>query len=64
LPDAIHLSTAIGTGCTHILTDDRGIKDEYRLRYRQDGFAGETAPLTVIRPDEPTLTSLLQSLIS
>lgn len=64
LPDAIHVSTAIGTGCSHILTDDRGIKDEYRLRHPRYGIMKEAPPLTTIRPDEPTLHSLLQSLSS
>jgi predicted nucleic acid-binding protein len=62
LPDAIHLSTAIGTNCSHILTADLGIKGEYILSHPDDGRTTQTAPLTVLRPDEPTLTSLLKSL--
>lgn len=63
LPDAIHLSTAIGANCSHILTDDRGIKDEYRLTDRRYGRTTEARPLTVLRPDEPTLSSLLKNLV-
>ncbi|MBB3655802.1 putative nucleic acid-binding protein [Rhizobium sp. BK650] len=60
LPDAIHLSTAIGANCSHILTDDRGIRDEYRLIHRRYGQSAEARPLTVLRPDEPTLSSFLK----
>ncbi|MBY5652961.1 PIN domain-containing protein [Rhizobium leguminosarum] len=63
LPDAIHLSTAIGANCSHILTDDRGIKDEYRLTHQRYGRTAEARPLTILRPDEPTLSSLLKSLV-
>jgi predicted nucleic acid-binding protein len=62
LPDAIHLSTAIGSGCSHILTADQGIKGEYRLAQAHLDKITESNTLTIIRPDHPTLTSLLQSL--
>ena len=52
LPDAIHLSTAIGTGCSHILTADAGINEQ----------AVQANQLGVIRPDGPTLQSLIESL--
>ncbi|WP_159945948.1 type II toxin-antitoxin system VapC family toxin [Rhizobium sp. 18065] len=62
LPDAIHLSSAIGQGCSHFLSDDRGIRDSYEVRHnRQDPLLG-IATLSVLRPDEPTLTSLIESL--
>lgn len=62
LPDAIHLSTAIGANCSHFLTDDRGIKGEYQLTHRRYGQISEVRPLTVLRPDEPTLAALQRSL--
>jgi predicted nucleic acid-binding protein len=62
LPDAIHLSTAIGSGCSHILTADEGIRGDYRLPSAHLVKAVESGTLTILRPDEPTLTSLLQSL--
>jgi predicted nucleic acid-binding protein len=52
LPDAVHLATAMSVGCTHLLTLDKGIRPQ----------AGEILPLTVLNPDEPTLTSLIESL--
>lgn len=64
LPDAIHISTAIGSGCLHILTADGGIKSGYRLASAHLATTVESPTLTILRPDEPTLTSLLQSLAS
>nr|WP_299498285.1 PIN domain-containing protein [uncultured Rhizobium sp.] len=62
LPDAIHLSSAIGQGCSHFLIDDRGIRDSYEVRHhRHDSLPG-IATLSVVHPDEPTLTSLIESL--
>ncbi|WJH41844.1 type II toxin-antitoxin system VapC family toxin [Aliirhizobium terrae] len=50
LPDAVHLATAMLSGCTHILTADKGIRPVGRLDY----------PI-ILRPDEPTLISLIES---
>ncbi|MEF0939848.1 type II toxin-antitoxin system VapC family toxin [Rhizobium sp. BR 362] len=62
LPDALHLSVAAAAGCSHLLTDDYGIKGEYRLAGSRYGLEFDTPPLAVLRPDEPTLSSLLKSL--
>jgi predicted nucleic acid-binding protein len=53
LPDAIHISAALEADCTHILTADLGLAD---LKLPPDRF------LTILRPDEQTLTDLLESL--
>lgn len=57
LPDAIHVATAVMSRCTSFLTADLGIKDRYEVL---DG--AEMIVLKVLRPDEPTLTSLIKSL--
>jgi predicted nucleic acid-binding protein len=64
LPDAIHLATAVGSSCSHILTADEGIKGDYRLPHAHLAKVIESNTLFVLRPDEPTLTSLLKSLAS
>jgi len=62
LPDAIHIATAIRANCSRVLTGDLGSKGAYSLTSRVMPTDPSPEPLTVIRPDEPTLTSLLQSL--
>jgi predicted nucleic acid-binding protein len=51
LPDAVHLATAALSGCTHVLTADKGMRLSTQVDY----------PL-ILRPDEQTLTHLLESL--
>jgi predicted nucleic acid-binding protein len=62
LPDAIHVSSAIGQGCSHFLSDDHGIKDQFDVVHRRQGGSRFAPSLTVLRPDEPTLTSLIESI--
>jgi predicted nucleic acid-binding protein len=62
LPDAIHIATALGTSCSHILTSDNGIRGIYSLHKGAQLAEPDPKPLTVIRPDAPTLSSILQSL--
>ncbi|MDP9838507.1 putative nucleic acid-binding protein [Neorhizobium huautlense] len=50
LPDAIHLATARRFGCSHFLSADKGMR------------SSEHVPVTILKPDEATLASLLESL--
>lgn len=55
LPDAIHLSTAVGFGCTHFLTADKRIPNNIQLRHKRFGIMKESARLDVMRLDAETL---------
>lgn len=62
LPDALHLGAAMANNASHFLTLDAGIApplDVGNLRIIHDPPEQE---LTIIRPDIPTLDSLLKSL--
>ena len=61
LPDAIHLSAAIAAGCSHFLTGDEGLSGQMEIVDSRLGTARKSLSIHVIRPDEPTLASLLQS---
>ncbi|WP_158541660.1 type II toxin-antitoxin system VapC family toxin [Pelagibacterium lacus] len=52
LPDAIHISTALACGCSHMLTDDRRLRDAYA------SWSGD-ARLAIIRPTLETLDAIL-----
>ncbi|MCT8970846.1 type II toxin-antitoxin system VapC family toxin [Microbaculum marinisediminis] len=60
LPDAIHVSTAIGARCSHILTADQRISDDYRLDYEWDGHRIGPRKIEVLRPDVPTIEMLIE----
>ncbi|WP_438750939.1 type II toxin-antitoxin system VapC family toxin [Pararhizobium sp. O133] len=64
LPDAIHLSAAMAAGCSHFLTADEGLSGQIEIINWRPASARKAPSIHVIRPDEPTLTSLLQSLTS
>jgi predicted nucleic acid-binding protein len=53
LPDAIHLATAMDARCTDVLTDDLALG---KLQLPAD------IAIAVLRPDEPTLTELIERL--
>ncbi|PYE47035.1 putative nucleic acid-binding protein [Rhizobium sp. PP-F2F-G20b] len=61
LPDAVHLSTAVGSRCTHLLTADDGLRRCRPANHLGLGMAN-SARITMSAPDIPTLTTLLESL--
>lgn len=61
LPDAIHLASASQDGCGSFLSADLGLVDLGALDHPLFKGAG-TRHLTILRPDEPTLISLIESL--
>jgi predicted nucleic acid-binding protein len=61
LPDAIHLASASQDGCDYVLSADLGLVDLGAFNHPLFKGGG-TKPLTILRPDEPSLTSLIESL--
>ncbi|MBO6724924.1 MAG: PIN domain-containing protein [Rhizobiaceae bacterium] len=59
LPDAIHVSTAIGFGCSHFLTGDLGLPDEIELFHEREGVRKGPAKLDLIRPTAEVLRSII-----
>nr|WP_316651384.1 PIN domain-containing protein [uncultured Gellertiella sp.] len=60
LPDALYIATARSIGCTHFLTADDGVNDVILKRFEATDES-LAPPLAIIRPDLPTLDSLLKS---
>lgn len=59
-PDAIHIATAMRSGCTHFLTFDNRIRDRYELmspRYRRDSASIET-----VRPGSTTVDAIVRAM--
>lgn len=57
LPDAIHIATALASGCSHILTADKGIRDSYALKH-WDQQQTDGQMVEVIRPDDDAVRSI------
>ncbi|MBZ0227427.1 MAG: PIN domain-containing protein [Bauldia sp.] len=62
LPDAIHVSTAIGMRCSHILTADRRLGDRYELFHTRYGMISGPAEVEVIRPEIEVVERLIEAL--
>lgn len=62
LPDAIHISTAIGLECSHVLTNDMGIRDSYKMQHRRYGLTRVSGTLEVIRPTVDVLDEILSDI--
>lgn len=63
LPDAIHLSTAVGFRCTHFLTADKRIPNPVQISNRRFGSTRRSAPLEILRLDEETLRMIIRGRI-
>ena len=61
LPDAIHLSSAYASGCTHFLTRDTDFQDSYSLRQTRHGATSPSLSISVLRLDNPVLETLIKS---
>ena len=64
LPDAIHVSTAIGFQCSHILSADARLSKRYELVHRRWGVTHGPAVVDVLRPDIPTIQTLIEQFAS
>lgn len=62
LPDAIHVSSALAAGCSHILTGDTGFKNAYEFVHTRYGISKRSNALIVIRPETATIRTLWESL--
>jgi predicted nucleic acid-binding protein len=62
LPDAIHISTAIGFECSHLLTNDNGMKGDYQIIHKRYGPASASSTLTVVRPTIETIDDILSDI--
>lgn len=58
LPDAIHISTAIGLRCSHMLTGDQRLHHRYELIHRRYGTVSGSVVVEIIRPDLQTIKAL------
>lgn len=60
LPDAIHVSTAIGMQCTHLLSADQRLRDRYALFHMRYGVIKGPATIEVIRPEIDVVEELIR----
>lgn len=60
LPDAIHISTAIGFGCTHMLTADIRLPKLIELTHHRWGVSKGPATLEMLYPEPETLRRIIE----
>lgn len=59
LPDAIHISTAIGFGCSLFLSGDKRLPDTIELTHTRWGMTKGPAMLSILLPDADVLRQVL-----
>jgi predicted nucleic acid-binding protein len=59
LPDAIHLSSAIGMKCSHFLTADAGFAQQYHLTHRRFGMTRGPVSIQIVRPEIASVEQLI-----
>lgn len=64
LPDAVHLSTAIGFRCSHFLTADKRLRDRYELMHQRFGIVTDPARVEIVRPELNVIQSLIEQAAS
>ncbi|MEI2385711.1 type II toxin-antitoxin system VapC family toxin [Breoghania sp. JC706] len=62
MPDAIHLSTAVGFKCTHFLTRDMKLPDTVSIRDPLTNAPIVASELSIIQPTVETLAGIVDSL--
>lgn len=60
LPDAIHLSTAVGLECTHVVTADEKLPREISLTHSRWGWSRSAPPLRLVSPTVENLQAILE----
>ena len=59
-PDAIHVSTAIGMRCSHILTADQRLANRYELTNSRYGLVRGPAMVEILRPEIEVVRELTE----
>lgn len=61
LPDAIHVSTAIGFGCSYLLSGDKDIPERIELIHTRWGVTRGPAVVNIVGPDLDLLHGILEA---
>ncbi len=59
-PDAIHVSTAIGMRCSHLLTADKRLANRYELLHHRYGLLKGPADVEALRPELEVVRQLIE----
>jgi predicted nucleic acid-binding protein len=60
LPDAIHLSAAVGLRCSHVLRADKRLNDQYELTHHRFGRVRGPVRLDILRPEIEVIRGLTE----